>query len=66
VFSAAFKAKVALATATPTSGCPVRRTLRALAVSSASYYRWRRAAASQQGVEGICEPPPEIEDGSRT
>jgi len=40
------------------SGWPVRRTLRALGVSSTSYYRWRRAAASLRAGEGLCGPPP--------
>lgn len=34
-----------------------RRTLRALGVSAASYYRWRRAAALRAG-EGLFGPPP--------
>ena len=39
------------------SGWPVRRILRALGVSPASYYRWRRAAASLRG-EGLSSSPP--------
>jgi transposase InsO family protein len=39
------------------SGWPVRRTLGVLGVSTASYYRWRRAASLRDG-EGLCGSPP--------
>jgi len=40
------------------SGWPARRTLAALGVSPASYYRWRREEDSRRGEEGIPGPPP--------
>jgi len=40
------------------SGWPVRRTLVVLGVSPASYYRWRRSAASLRDAQGLCGSPP--------
>lgn len=41
------------------SGWSARRTLAALGVSRASYYRWRKAAASLRDVLGLSGSPPQ-------